>query len=230
MSKKNAKYLVAPATTPKTMVAIPGMDTAPLLFTKSVLGLKIENGTPFGFALSSLIYDARNSLVVDAINGRFDRVLWLDTDMLFDADLLVRLNEVMDKENADLVTGIYFSRKPPLDPVIYSKVAMRQDEKGQLIKEVEKYLDYPEDSVFPIAGCGFGGCLMKVDLAIKMLQTYGTCFAPLPGFGEDLSFCLRANDMEAKMVCDSSIKLYHIGYTTFGEEDFKLLKEERKNG
>ena len=39
------------------------------------------------------------------------------------------------------------------------------------------------------------------------------------GFGEDLAFCLRVKDLGKKVYCDSRIKVGHIGYKTFGEDD-----------
>ena len=47
---------------------------------------------------------------------------------------------------------------------------------------------------------------------------------PTAGFGEDLSFCMRARDAGVQIYCDSSIKLGHVGYKTYTEEEFNHVK------
>ena len=86
------------------------------------------------------------------------------------------------------------------------------------------YEDYPEDSVFPIAGCGFGGCLVSVDLIKRVKDEFGLPFSPILGFGEDLSFCLRATKLGVEMFCDSRVKLGHVGLGTITEDTYKQLR------
>lgn len=205
----------------RTLIAIPCMDTVHTIFFKSVLGLQREGEVRFALSCSSLVYDARNKLCNQAITEGYDRILWLDSDMDFQPDLLIRLSKTMDETGADLVSGLYFTRKAPVQPVIYKETGYWHNaELNEVTPHAKAYLDYPRDSVFKIAACGFGGVLMTVDLAKKVEDKYGVPFSPIVGFGEDLSFCLRAEEFGAKMLCDSRIKLGHVGLGTITEDAY----------
>lgn len=209
----------------KTLIAIPCMDMVHTIFMKSVMGMDRVGQTKFAFSCSSLIYDARNGLAKQAIEEGFDRVLWLDSDMDFEPDLLKQLSADMD-EGRELVSGLYFKRKAPVKPVIYESLGYYKDEDGgdAVTPVAIAYEDYPEDSVFPIAGCGFGGCLVSVDLIKRVKDEFGLPFSPILGFGEDLSFCLRATKLGVEMFCDSRVKLGHVGLGTITEDTYKQLR------
>lgn len=208
----------------RTLIAIPCMDTVHTIFFKSVLGLQREGEVRFSLSCSSLVYDARNKLVTQAINENYDRILWLDSDMDFQPDLLQRLSATMDETGADIVSGLYFTRRVPVKPVIYETVGYYHDpELNEVTPHAVPYANYPKDSVFDIAGCGFGGVLMTTDIAKKVTDKFGVPFAPILGFGEDLSFCLRAEECGGKMVCDSRVKMGHVGLGTISEETYLSL-------
>ena len=208
----------------KTMIAVPAMDMCHTLFAKCLYGLQTDPGTPASFALGSLIYDARNQLAVEAIQRGVDRVLFLDSDMLFNNDLLERLQEDMDQTGAGVVCGLFVTRKPPIEPVIYSVLDMeRADDMIRIRREI--YTDYPKDSLFEIQACGFGAVLVSVKLFRTILEKEGLPFSPLPGLGEDVSFCFRARQLGSKIYCDSRVKLQHLGLYPFGEEDLGYGQE-----
>jgi hypothetical protein len=52
--------------------------------------------------------------------------------------------------------------------------------------------------------------MMTKKLLEEVYSNYGAQFAPMPGFGEDISFCKRCKDMGAKLYCDSKIRAGHI--------------------
>jgi GT2 family glycosyltransferase len=176
------------------------------------------------------VYDARNTLVKQALQENFDRILWLDSDMDFQPDLLVRLGQTMDETGADIVSGLYFTRRAPVKPVIYNELGYYHDpEANEVTPHAGSYENYPIDSVFPIEGCGFGAVLMTVDIARKVVDKFGVPFAPIVGFGEDLSFCLRAEEVGGKIVCDSRVKLGHVGLGTISEATYlstRVVKNE----
>lgn len=208
----------------KTLIALPCMDTVHTIFMKSLLGMDRPGQTGFAFSCSSLIYDARNTLAKQAVNEGYDRVLWLDSDMDFRPDLLKQLSEDMD-EGRELVSGLYFKRKAPVKPVIYKDIGMLKNENDDGMTPVAiPYDDYPEDSIFSIAGCGFGGCLVSVDLIKRIGEKYGLPFSPIMGFGEDLSFCIRATELGVELFCDSRVKMGHVGLGTITEETYKQLR------
>ena len=156
---------------------------------------------------ASLVYDARNQLVKYAREkGGYDFVLWLDSDMTFEPDLLEKLLE--DIEGRQAVTGLCFGRRPPFNPCIYKELDVETE--GKLITPYRTiYDDYPRDSVFEVEACGFACVLMRMDM-LEAMGIYGVPFFPVAGLGEDLTFCWRARKLDIKFHCDSRLKIGHI--------------------
>lgn len=204
----------------RTLIALPCMDMVHTVFLKALMGMDRVGDTHFSISCSSLVYDARNTLAKQAVIEGFDRVLWLDSDMDFSPDLLKRLSADMD-EGREMVSGLYFKRKAPVKPVIYKELGFWRDkEKDEVTPIAIPYEDYPKDEIFTIAGCGFGGCLVSVDLIKRVGDKFGLPFSPLMGFGEDLSFCSRVSQLGVEMFCDSRVKMGHVGLGTITEETY----------
>lgn len=212
----------------KVMVAVPCMDMMHSLTAKSLCGLRVPEGTRYQFAIGSLVYDARNQITEEAIKDGCGRILWIDSDMIFDADLLERLSADMDSTGADMVCALCVTREPPIVPVILEQLEAEEADGAVRIRH-RQYLDYPPDSLFPVAGCGFGAVLVSVGICQKLMKT-GLPFSPLPGLGEDLSFCLKARERGAKIYCDSAIKVGHIGRIVYDESDFRFLRQMAGRG
>lgn len=208
----------------KYLIAIPCMDQVYTTFMRALLQLERAQGSvQYAISCSSLIYTARNKLIEQAVAGDYDRVLWFDSDMDFPADTMLRLAADMD-EGKDFVSGLYFKRRAPVEPVIYSGVGYYHDTMSDGSEQVTPVAltmhDYPRDSMFEIEGAGFGCVMHSVDLAKRIMAKHGAPFSPILGFGEDLSFCKRAKDIGATLWCDSRIKLGHIGCGTITEETY----------
>ena len=203
----------------RTLIAVPAMDMLSTDFCRSCVGLQLSGEVQWTFSQGSLVYDGRNILADTAVRDSFDRVLWLDSDMVFDPYLFLRLSEHLDL-GKEMVSGLYVSRKAPIHPVIYKSIRRDPLENG-FLPVAEAYSDYPRDSLFPVAGCGFGAVMMTTELLRRLQAAYGLPFTPLPGFGEDLSFCLRVQELGAEMWCDSSIKLGHAGMAIYTEAEYR---------
>ena len=202
----------------KTLIAIPCMDMVQTRFMFSCLRLQTYDDVEFSLTESSLIYDARNQLARKAAEEGFDRVLWLDSDMVFNPDLFERLSKRLDA-GYEMVSGLYFKRKQPICPVLYKECGAYEKD-GKHTVYATTYDDYPKDSLFEIAACGFGGVMMTTDLLNRVAMQFGLPFSPILGFGEDLSFCCKVARLGVKMFCDSSVKMGHVGYKTFDESDY----------
>ena len=192
------------------LIAVPAFDSVDTDFYQSCLSLQHDGNVQWTVARSSLIYTARNSLVDAAIEGGFDRVLWLDSDMVFAPDLLRRLAADMDS-GMEYVCGIYFKRKPPYSPVIYKELKIIEHERGLVTPIAPLFEDYPRDQVFQIGGSGFGAVMTSVRLLRDLREQFGQSFMPVLGFGEDLSFCTRVTKLGVPMFCDSRVKVGHVG-------------------
>lgn len=202
----------------KTLVAIPCMDMVPTRFLFSCLNLRTDENVEFSLTESSLVYDSRNQLSRKAIEEGFDRILWLDSDMVFKPDLFQRLSKRLDA-GYQMVSGLYFKRKQPICPVLYKECGAYEKD-GKHTVYATTYDDYPKDSLFEIAACGFGGVMMTTDIVKQVAEKFGLPFSPILGFGEDLSFCCKVARLGVKMYCDSAVKLGHVGYKTFDESDY----------
>lgn len=196
------------------------MDMMNTAFVASLLPLD-KGEADVAFQKNTLVYDARNLLTEKAIAGGYERILWLDSDMTFTPDLLKRLSADLD-EGRDMVCGIFFKRIIPCTPCIYKAIyATKKD--GKIYPHADAYLDYPRDSVFEIAGCGFGATMMNVSLLNRIKERHGLPFSPFVGYGEDFSFCMRVAELGVPMYCDSRVKVGHVGYAEYNEETYEGL-------
>lgn len=194
----------------KTLIAVPCMDYLEADFVECLTNLLIAykgGEVDVKYLKASLVYDARNQLVKYAREkGGYDYVLWLDSDMTFEPDLLDRLLE--DIEGRQAVTGLCFGRRPPFNPCIYKELDVKTE--GKLITPFRTvYDDYPRDSIFEVEACGFACVLMRMDI-LEAMGIYGVPFFPVAGLGEDLTFCWRARKLDIKFHCDSRLKIGHI--------------------
>ena len=204
----------------KTLIAVPCHDMVHADFMRSMVELDKPEGTAFAVIKNTLIYVARNAIADRAVKGGFDRVMWFDSDMIVPRDTLVRLSADMD-EGREFVTGLYFTRRKPMIPVIDREIHWNLQPDGWVECGAESYYDYPQESIFPVAGCGFGVCITSVPLLKMMIEKYGAPFYPLMGMGEDNSFCFRVNESGGKCYCDSRIKAGHIGSMVFDETGYE---------
>lgn len=203
----------------KTLIVIPCMDQVPTQFCQSLAMLKKEGECAIAFQMSSLIYMARNELAMKAIQLGADYILWLDSDMVFEPDLMTRLFESLKANDADFVSGLYFKRFPPYEPVAYSKFDIVDDE---II--AEKMTDVPE-TVTEVGGVGFGCVLMSTALALAVYNEYNTMFAPIGNVGEDIAFCYRAQTLGYKVLLDPSIRCGHVGHYVVTEDLFNAFRK-----
>lgn len=202
----------------KTLIAIPCMDMLPLGFVKSLLYMNKGGNPTVYFLPNSLIYDSRNLISLYAIENDFDNVMWLDSDIMFPPDTLLRLQA----HNVDIVSGLYVMRKTPVEPVLYQEIREpTRNERGVLEKNIIPYRDYPRDSYFPVAGCGFGCVLTSTQLLHDVWNKFGPAFTPYPWAGEDISFCYRVNQLGYQIYCDSTVSCGHIGTHMFTEKDIQ---------
>ena len=206
----------------KTLIAIPCMDTIPVGFAQSLIYLQKGDNVSVLFKPNSLVYDSRNLISLTAIENGFDRVMWFDSDMMFQPDTLQILHNDMDNLECEMVTGLYVKRTSPITPVIYDVIEepTRQPD-GTLERNIAPYIDYPRKAILPVAGCGFGCVLTSVKLLKEVWDKFGPAFNPYPWAGEDISFCHRVNKLGHTIWCDSNVSCGHIGTYVYTEDSLK---------
>ena len=204
----------------KTMIAIPCMDQVQTEFAQSLCGMRPVGQIRHAFLACSLIYKARTDLGKRAVEENSDFVLWLDSDVIFPDTLMIDMMEAI--EGKDIVTGIYHMRRPPFKPVIWKK--LRQG-LTPAENESEDYLDYPRDEAFQVEGCGFGAVMMRTHVLKTVMDKYHELFAPLPGFGEDLSFCIRARGCGFTIWCDPRLQIGHKASLIVSDDTFQAYRK-----
>lgn len=202
----------------KTLIAIPCMDQIDVPFVESLTQLRMVGDTAMQFASGSLIYDARNKLAQIAVDNDVDRVLWLDSDMTFEPDFLERMSETLESSGADMVSALYFSRRPPYKPLAYRQCDYVFE--GNDARIDVSLIDKIPDKTFEIAACGFGGVLMRAEILKTIREQRGLPFSPIYGLGEDLSFCVRARALGKVIVCDPTIHMGHLAKMAIGGPDY----------
>ena len=204
----------------KIMIAVPCMDQCPTPFVKSLATLTKVGDCELAMKSGSLIYTSRNALATRSIQTEADLVLWLDSDMVFAPDTLARMVDTLQKNDLDILTGLYFRRVPPYSPVLFDRLDMD----GPICYWSE-FKEIPE-GLFEVGGCGFGCVLMKTDVFMDVQGKFGTMFAPIANNGEDIAFCWRARQCGYKVFCDPSVLCGHVGYSVVDDQFFKAFKVE----
>jgi len=203
----------------RTLIAIPCMEMVHTLFFTSFAAMRKPEGTELAVASCSLIYEARHTLAKKAMDDGFDRVLWLDSDMTFDPDLMERFAADLD-QGLEYVCGLFFTRKHPCKPCVYEICHNMPNARGKMEPTATSFSEIP-DGIFEIEGSGFGAVMMTVDLIRK---AGALPFFPEHGYGEDLTFCRKARAAGAKLYCDPRIKVGHVGVSVYSEDTWKSTK------
>lgn len=189
----------------KTLIAIPCMDHVPSLFAQSLATLRRVGDCSVAMQMGSLVYTSRNDLGRKAIENECDYVLWLDSDQVFEPDLLERMFKTLREYDLDFLTGIYFRRVAPYSPVLFDRLNYADDKASWT-----EFRTLPA-GLFEAGGCGFGCVLMSTDVLMSVQAKFDTMFQPMKGLGEDLAFCWRARECGYKIMCDPSIEVGHCG-------------------
>lgn len=206
----------------RILIAVPCMDQVPAPFCQSLAMLRKVGDCVLSMQMGSLIYTSRNTLATRAIQTEADYVLWLDSDMVFEPDLLERLMKTLTENDLDIVAGLYFRRVQPYSPVLFKDLTLIRD----TFFEWSEFKEVPSD-LFEVAGCGFGCVLMKTDPFIDVQAKFGNMFAPIGNTGEDLAFCWRARQCGYKVWCDPSIICGHVGYV-ISDDKFYLAYQQKQ--
>lgn len=204
----------------RILIAVPCMDQVPVPFCQSLARLEKVGECVLAMKAGSLIYTSRNDLATIAIKIEADYVFWLDSDMTFKPDTLVRMVETLQKNKLDILTGLYFRRVQPFTPVLFDKLDMDMETD---VLDWSEFKDIPEE-LFEVGGCGFGCVLMDTGVFLDVQGKYGNMFAPMGNNGEDVAFCVRARGCGYKIYCDPTILCGHVGYSVIDDQFFKALK------
>lgn len=208
------------------MIAVPCHEQLDVRFVQSLYNLQAPEDTMIQFVPGSLVYDARNQLAQKAIGFGCDYILWLDSDMVFEGNMLGRMFESIGDK--DFLTGLYFERRNQFRPTVFNPCHIEYHEDGSCTPIVERVGKIP-DEIFEIEACGFGCVLMKTKPLADIFTEGGLPFSPIFGVGEDISCCIRLHERGVKMWCDPKLLFGHVGQVVIGGESYLEDWNQRQN-
>jgi hypothetical protein len=168
---------------------------------------------------------ARNHVVKSVLEaqdenpGDYDgaSILWSDSDMVWDVHGITQLATRAEMENWDFVCGIYFQGGIDNYPLIAHFNG----------KSFNWIIQFPENCIIPIDGCGFG-CVVT---SLKMLRALDQPCFEYKDFSEDFTFCLGAKKKGFQLYCDTGVMCGHIKEPrVITYEDFKKSHPEFLDG
>lgn len=185
----------------RVAICIPSMDRVHADFMSAYVGMVGYTLTSFGPLhldfmnfQNSVIHDARNRLVVSALEREADWILWLDSDLDFPRDTLLHLLG----HDLDIVAATYPRRTAPF-------------ETNGIVIGTPGTEGLQEALAMP-------GGLMLVRASVYgkiPVPWYEDHYKPgtLERIGEDIDFCLKARDAGFKIWCDLTLstKVAHLG-------------------
>lgn len=179
------------------------------------------------------IVDARNEAAARFLSGDAEWLFWVDTDMGFAPDTVDRLIASADPESRPVVGALCFAqREVALDgmggfrcepvPTLYQWAQNTDGHHG-----FAPMLDYPRDSVVPVAGTG-SACLVVHRSALQAVvdhsgpAPYTRMANPSTGqmVGEDLAFCARLAAAGVPVHVDTSVRATHLKRLWLAEGDY----------
>lgn len=174
---------------------------------------------------------SRNEIVENAKKDNCDYLFFIDSDIIIKDGQLDRLLS----HNKDAITGIYYKRIFPYEPLPRKKVT----------KDLYIYIE-PEDKeniqnsatgtigdIIEIDGTGMGCFLVKMDIFDKIHYPwfefkYFNKNEKWAQTSEDLVFCQKLQDIGIKIYCDPFVKCPHIG-AVIDQNISQLYKQFRLN-
>lgn len=196
----------------KILIGVPCMETLPVDFVNCELKLRKPIGTEIMHLSLSVPDVAREKIAQYAIANKFSHVMFIDSDMVFQADVMTKLLDY----DLDIVSGLAFQRKPPYSPCLYEMLRFAETDAERV-----KILTHYKRGLTEVEGCGMFGCLIKTSVFEEIYKTERYIFSPYPGYGEDLTFCLRARKAGFKIYADTSIQFGHLGKVICTEDSWR---------
>ena len=201
------------------LIAVPSMEFVPATFCQSLAMLEKVGNCAVAFQVGSLVYDSRNALGKKALEMDADYVMWFDSDMMFQPDIMVEMLKEMEENDLDILSGVYYRRSHPYTPVLFDRLEIEKN--GEVT--TTEFAEIPE-GLFEVGGCGFGCVLMKTEVLFNVMSKYLDLFSPLGKCGEDLSFCIRARECGYKIYADSKYYLGHHSHTIVNKAFYEAIK------
>jgi hypothetical protein len=162
--------------------------------------LEKPEGTMMTFSHGQSPARNRNIMIQMALDNNATHCLFLDDDMAFKPDLLIKLLA----HDKDIVSGLYLMRNYPHMPVMFDAAYDNGSCRFRFVR--------PEDSgLIEVVNIGLGACLIKTDVFKQMPKPWITLGECEPDhWSDDISFFNRCRKMGFKMYVDLDIPCGHM--------------------
>jgi len=182
-------------------------------FVQSLMSLQYPTNVAIDFNMifGNQIPFARNRIVQEALKNNSDYVLFIDADMVFPADMLIRLL----KHDLDIVNALAFRRIKPHYPCIF-----KFNDKEKTYETVQYTTGLQK-----VDATGMPAILIKTDVFKKMKEINPDkpwYYYRDNMFSSDLTFCENARKAGYKIMIDTDLKIGHIGTEVIVTEEFYL--------
>lgn len=163
----------------------------------------------------TLLSAQRQDLAKSAIEAGCTHTMWLDSDMRFPKDTIIRLL----KHDTGIVCANYAKRRFPTEPIAVRKNGT--DEDAKTIQRV--YTEDHSTGLVDVDYCGMGVMLVKSEV-YKTMEYPWFAIPWVPNaqdyMGEDVWFCRRAAENGTKTYIDQDLskEVHHIGSFEFKHE------------
>ena len=175
------------------------------------------------------IDQGRNQMATDALLDGFEETLWIDSDVEFHPNAVDRLRS----HRLPIVAGIYPQKgkralashiAPGTPKIVFGKdgglVEILYAGAGFLLIRREVYLTVQDRLELPMCNERFH--IPLIPFFYPMLRP---CEDGYWYLAEDYAFCERARQAGFKIMADTTIRLWHIGYHAYGWEDAGMERE-----
>lgn len=166
---------------------------------------------------------SRNNIVEMAKQQNCDYLFFIDSDVLIKKDHLERLLSY----GKDAITGVYYQRISPYNPIMRKRVA------ENLYIPVELNNNINNNDIIEVDGSGMGCFLIKTDIFDRIPYPwfefkYHKVHGKWDQLAEDLYFCQKLQNIGIKIYCDPIVQCTHVG-TSVHPELSRLYREYRVN-
>lgn len=183
------------------------------------------------------IASARNDIIREFLKTENEWVLLLDSDMVFEPNLLDTLLGSANARIRPVVGGLCFGggRVGVPFPTLYA-LTDPKDHGGKLTRVIS---DYPKDALCKVDATG-AACLL---IHRKVLQDMGDKYKDMPDgysnphpwfaesvhrgheYGEDWTFCIRLKQMGVPLYVNTAAKLGHVKTQNFNEQYYEQWRK-----
>jgi len=197
-----------------------------LMMTQRAKFLKPDEYVKTYIVVGNILTFQRNQCVRD-FEG--DWILFIDSDMTWQAGDIETLIETREKWDLDMVGGLCFQRSEPYQPTLYKYAPDDPDAYTFLEK-------WGDDTALEVDATGMAFCLIHNRVFDRITQQQGgfefpdyedrqkhipiTFFRWEDRWGEDFRFCREAKASGSRIFVDTSVKPGHVGDQVITERSF----------